>query len=189
MNFTDRILKQAAKGAEVGLDAVAEYFNSVRQSGFSDAVEQTAAEYANFKKDELEKLRHEHRRRLSEIKSNIEEERYCFSAWYAAFMVTRMLWLPLSLLVVIAIVSTIYFSDTILVRCLAYIAAVVFIADLIIHGLVRWLMKWSLKSLAEQYALHGIAEGMISLSDYRGLERFDLSKLPNISRASRAQDW
>lgn len=182
MNFVNRILERTTNEAEAELGAVAEYFNAARRGGFTDAVKQTAAEHANkFRKDELERLRHEHRRNLREIKANIEEERYCFCAWHLAFSVTWMLGLPLFLLTVIAIIFAACLPDMILVRCLAIIAAAVFIADLVMHGLVRRLMRQSLQNLTEQYTLHGIAEGMLSLSDYRGLETIDLSKLPDTS--------
>ena len=183
MDFVDRMFDEA----DAKLNTKAEYFNAARQDGFAEAILSETKEYSNFEKAKLEKLRHEHRAKLKEISLQIENLRIDFWSAYTVFSVMYNLWFPLLFGAAIAIISAINgasFSVWLLPLGLS-----LFIVGSAVLGIACHVMQKITGKLLEQYGLYGVAEGMISLSDYRNLETFNLSVLPSTSFASQEVTW
>lgn len=183
MDYIERVIEEA----ETMLNEKNDYFNKVRKDGYDAAIESQKEVYEQLEKDVLEELRHEHRSKLKDIGTSIEDERVNFWSKYIVFSVSYVLWLPLILItIVIIIVAGKNF--------LAWDWVLPIVLSLLAVDILAWLwstcmLKRIIKRLVEKYALYGVAEGMIHLSDYRNLEAFDFSKLPDLSNSSQEEAW
>ena len=157
--------------AKAMLMTKSEYFIATRNDGFTEAINTSSGEFEGLSKNELEDKRHEHRARRRVLAEKLDDATISFTSFYMLCMFTLDAWLPLLILLLFGI----YLGGYGLVLSLF-----LFILNLVLFGISSVLVRRQVEKSIELYKLLGFAEGMISLSDYRELEKFDLSRLPDI---------
>ena len=142
-----------------------------RREAFEETLE---AHKFECEKNELEQARHEFRRQLEELGEKISDLRRDFSGLYAEVCSTwRSIAEALVATAVLAIVMPRAWLITILL-----VGAVFLVSGIVDALLTIRRMREIIRTLDAAYLTHGAAEALIKMTDYRGLEKFDLERLP-----------
>ncbi|MBQ9016747.1 hypothetical protein IJ103_00680 [Candidatus Saccharibacteria bacterium] len=159
-----------------------EDFVRVRKDGYDEARKDCAKEFEGLSPTELETRRHEHRSMRKVLAEKILYAKDTFAIFYTTFSIAYDLWHPL-ILVAVFCIAIIYLRNFIV------IGLTLLLTDMIVMGVMIFLMGKQTQKLIGLYKVYGVADGLISLADYRKLEQIDLSHLPSLEEASGEETW